>query len=104
MPLPAGPAEHGGQRGAQGGEAAISDPLEPLQGAVIGGILQCLQGIDVQLVMDLRRQLRADPRHGLKQVCRVQAAAQTLQLGPATTGDDLRDGGGNAPADPRQEL
>ncbi len=68
----------------------------------MGRDFQGLEGIHVQGVMDAPGKLRPDARDALKQLLRLQRAAQPLQLAPAAGSQKLVNGRGDSPPDAGQ--
>ena len=96
------PAQNAGEGGANRRRPAGSDPRHGLQAAIVGRRFQRFQIVQLQLVVDELRQLRPDARHYLKQLHRVERAAQALQPTPAPGRRDFVDRLGDALADAGQ--
>ncbi|MDV7395369.1 hypothetical protein RZS08_28545, partial [Arthrospira platensis SPKY1] len=96
------PAQKAGQGGAHRGRPAGTDPWHGFQAAVVSRRFQRFQIIQVQRVVDELRELRPDPRHDLKQLHRIERAAQAFQPAPAAGHHQFVDRLGDALADAGQ--
>ena len=96
------PAQEAGQGGAHRSRPAGTDARHGFQAAVVGRRFQRFQIVQVQGVVDELRELRADPRHDLKQLHRVERTAQAFQPAPAPGHHQFVDRLGDALADAGQ--
>lgn len=98
------PVEHGGERCANRLRPAAADARHFFEAAVLAGEFERFKGLDMQRVVDLAREIRADARYRLEQPFGISVATQPLQLSPPSGNQHFRDRRRNTATDARQRL
>ena len=75
-----------------------------LETAIVSGHLEFLQGLDPKLVVQLRREDFADPRHRHQERDRVTLSSQTIEHRELAVLEDVTDRPGDADSNPREIL